>query len=1193
MHFGPEWMRTKHQPAARPQRPPSPTPNNLPIATGASTYSALVSPAAPPQPDQPDETHPFRYSREEMLRIYKECQGRGVLGIEVERWEGVVRDIATDPVACKEMDEAEKKLFAAPLNSEIRRRQSTTDHPTFLSTTTTGLERPRLGHSNTTAAASPHRDRFGVLMGRRRDSDAPSLTIPGRKVSGALPSPRDGGLVSPRSRSGFDGVLSGSGEGWLARRKASESKQLDPGDASAEKKPSGAEDSTARTDEGGLKPNGNHSSSTTEHGSSISDTSQMTQAEDHGLSNGVRDLSLQETNGTSAISAVEGGSSSTSAQDSVDLASVEWSYLDPQGQVQGPFRADTMQKWYDDGYFTPDLPTKRTQSDANWIRVDELVIKARGGKPFLSPPESPPPPPPGLMRHAGAPLNSIGIPLANNSFSQPFQPAPLANLRTSTLDSFLTNGAGFAESPSSAFSAGRFGNNSPDAIGGRTSSRGSYTMGDPSVGVRPVGYATVPESSVTYPPVRRELYDIDPTYGVRSQQPYGNTAPGRPADMYGFNGGYQPNQWSTSITDPSIANGYEVYGVRAGPEMSLPASYSAPGGIPGSSQPSIMHMHPPPQENGFNNMNPNVPFGNTNFASPAVPPVDSNGVSYTGHLPPIPSQIPISTPPSATDNIPVPVQPTEPSNESAVAPAPWKKPADSTPRPSPFDALHPKATNTAPAAPVPVSQPSAWKRNPPPSQSNQSNSHVNDPSPWFAASHVAEDDAWKEPTGPNSLTFSNIVQHNNQQQQLAAENNTPSVTQTAQPPVATPKPSIPAETPAAPAAAVAPIGNAKSRRKSTSQQAQKPAAAPAAPVPSLPTKSPSPPPSTLSAGAKQPAWATEEDSKKSKPSSVSLSLREIQEAEAKKAEARKAAEREKERAARAIAVVDEAQPFSASWGLPTSQTGARSNLLGKEVLAGAAASSSAPTTPPVWTTAVKPPSTKKTMKEIQDEEERRKKLAVKETAAAALKRGYAESTTKATSPAQPPAQASNAWSVVGPSGKAVPGAAPARPPITPAASHAPAAPAPTPRPNGITTTRPSAASVAKAASKIDDYPVNPSHDFLKWLSDSLKGLSSTVNVEEIMQMLLSFPLDPDPSTTEIISDLIYAHSTTLDGRRFSAEFISKRKADVASRPKTNVNGNAMSKPVSIADVVKAQPKPTQPEWGGFKVVNKKKKGGRA
>lgn len=86
-------------------------------------------------------------------------------------------------------------------------------------------------------------------------------------------------------------------------------------------------------------------------------------------------------------------------------------------------------------------------------------------------------------------------------------------------------------------------------------------------------------------------------------------------------------------------------------------------------------------------------------------------------------------------------------------------------------------------------------------------------------------------------------------------------------------------------------------------------------------------------------------------------------------------------------------------------------------------------------------------------------------------------------------------------------------------------------------------------------------------------------------MLLSFPLDPDPSTVELISDLIYANSTTLDGRRFAAEFVSKRKVDS--------KGSAVAgKPLSIAEVVKIQPKPPQNEWGGFKVVNKKKKAGR-
>lgn len=90
-------------------------------------------------------------------------------------------------------------------------------------------------------------------------------------------------------------------------------------------------------------------------------------------------------------------------------------------------------------------------------------------------------------------------------------------------------------------------------------------------------------------------------------------------------------------------------------------------------------------------------------------------------------------------------------------------------------------------------------------------------------------------------------------------------------------------------------------------------------------------------------------------------------------------------------------------------------------------------------------------------------------------------------------------------------------------------------------------------------------------------------------MLLSFPVDPDQSTVEIISELIYANSTTLDGRRFAAEFVSRRKASVKAAPPSSTAG----KPLSIADVVKSQAKPAQNEWGGFKVVNKKKKGSRA
>ena len=107
MHFGPEWMRTK-QGSARPA--PSPPLANSPAPPGNSTYSALVTPATNPPPEGRDVAHPFRYSKEEMLRIYKEGGGRGGLGLEVERWEGIVREIGYEPVGLKEMSEAEKKV---------------------------------------------------------------------------------------------------------------------------------------------------------------------------------------------------------------------------------------------------------------------------------------------------------------------------------------------------------------------------------------------------------------------------------------------------------------------------------------------------------------------------------------------------------------------------------------------------------------------------------------------------------------------------------------------------------------------------------------------------------------------------------------------------------------------------------------------------------------------------------------------------------------------------------------------------------------------------------------------------------------------------------------------------------------------------------------------------------------------------
>jgi len=95
--------------------------------------------------------------------------------------------------------------------------------------------------------------------------------------------------------------------------------------------------------------------------------------------------------------------------------------------------------------------------------------------------------------------------------------------------------------------------------------------------------------------------------------------------------------------------------------------------------------------------------------------------------------------------------------------------------------------------------------------------------------------------------------------------------------------------------------------------------------------------------------------------------------------------------------------------------------------------------------------------------------------------------------ATPSAQASGgAWSTVGANGKSsAPVTVPVRPAVTPSVSTQAVA---TPRPNG-TAVRPAVQTSMKPAPspRGDEAPVAPAQDFLKWLSDALKGLNHSVN----------------------------------------------------------------------------------------------------
>jgi PERQ amino acid-rich with GYF domain-containing protein len=234
---------------------------------------------------------------------------------------------------------------------------------------------------------------------------------------------------------------------------------------------------------------------------------------------------------------------------------------------------------------------------------------------------------------------------------------------------------------------------------------------------------------------------------------------------------------------------------------------------------------------------------------------------------------------------------------------------------------------------------------------------------------------------------------------------------------------------------------------------------------------------------------------------------------------------------------------------------------------------------------------KKTLKQIQEEEERRKNKhdaqirAAQVTAGTAqTKRGYADLAAHATpSPAQVAAAAAQGWTTVGAAGKAATATTTASPKPAAAPVVAKAVVQPKPAAAAVSAAPTVPKPIAKAANGSDD-PNQPSVEFIHWTKKSLDGL--TVNVDEFIQMLLTFPIDPPSSdrnqVLEIIADSVYSSSRTLDGRRFAQEFFTKRKADAqrnATRP--------VQKITSLADVLKTQPKAPAADVG-FKVVKAKK-----
>ena len=676
-----------------------------------------------------------------------------------------------------------------------------------------------------------------------------------------------------------------------------------------------------------------------------------------------------------------------------------------------------MQKWYDEGYFTPELLMRRTNIDADWVSVADLIRHAGSSKIFLS--HQTGSAPPGLSRPLdSSPPSATLIPIEQSS--EPYHPTPLRTLRTTALESYIGSGSNMSESPTSSFGGGTYSNDSPDIASHGAASTHSYSGLDAN---RVTGANQVSDPSA-FSGVRRSTYHdpmLDPSISIRPS--FGNIGPGRAStlDSYGLDDySVPPSSWSSSsnmlgpqfdgmpavkaATDTSSFSSNVGSSVSPGPPLLPQGIYpGARGGqealfieanaipIPDYAAGDFGHQHlpRPPEDNavpvklGFNEF-ANGPFANS---SPNQQYAVPTPVLY--HAPPQP---PMQQLPS--HYIP-PLGATSPLPQAAVSPVNTRSPwitHDSTAvrRPDPFGPSHPTSANTIPNG-QPVPPRISWAS---PNQAVLPNSVSTDQSPWFVASHGVLDDGWKDNAEPSSLTFKNVAQHNQLQQELAIKvesevnvnsNAVPerahqlAASESVPPPIVAPASST---TPAS--------GPVKSRRKSTAH-VHVPTSK-QIPAPTQIAKSPSSP--SLPSAPMKAAWLNDDETKKTKPSQATLSLRDIQDAEAKKNEARKAVERERERQSRGIAVpaaVEELQPFTATWGLPTSQAGARNNTSHKE----APPATSTPSTSAVWTNTSKAISAKKSMKEIQEEEEQRKKNAVKETvAAAAAKRVYSESITK-------------------------------------------------------------------------------------------------------------------------------------------------------------------------------------------------------
>jgi len=98
--------------------------------------------------------------------------------------------------------------------------------------------------------------------------------------------------------------------------------------------------------------------------------------------------SLNDSSGPGIVKPEQGPPPAVPTPPPVVNAPPTWSYLDPQGQVQGPFQSDEMLEWFSAGYFPSDLMVRRS-CDQRFTSLTDLT-KLYSRVPFTPGPAPPP-----------------------------------------------------------------------------------------------------------------------------------------------------------------------------------------------------------------------------------------------------------------------------------------------------------------------------------------------------------------------------------------------------------------------------------------------------------------------------------------------------------------------------------------------------------------------------------------------------------------------------------------------------------------------------------------------------------------------------------------------------------------------------------------------------------------------------------